>query len=360
MQSCSASRSGRSPVVLVIALAHSWSAVVSAFALRNRVFFKLGVRNVRRRRADGTDRDRADARHDDHRGGARVRRHDEPHDPDLGDRGARLDRRDRVGETRRSRAPPSPSGDATSVDYFDEDVVPLITHELLRSSHFDGVAPAIIESVAAQNLTARQNEPRVTLFASTGPNLAAFGEIRTERGLVVSLDDLRPGEIYLNAEPADDLARRERSHDPRARRQPDARRTRSRDRPVRRNRHGRRRVARRTADGPAAARPSRRGQARADLERRWTRRAASATRTRSRRCFEPTLKRLGLQIDPAKRDALETADQEGNAFMSLFTTFGSFSIFAGFLLIFLIFVMLAAERRESSGSPGRSAHAADT
>ena len=65
--------------------------------------------------------------------------------------------------------------------------------------------------------------------------------------------------------------------------------------------------------------------------------------------LQPTLNRLGLEIDPVKRDALEAADQEGNAFMSLFTTFGSFSIFAGFLLIFLIFVMLAAERRGELG-----------
>jgi putative ABC transport system permease protein len=65
--------------------------------------------------------------------------------------------------------------------------------------------------------------------------------------------------------------------------------------------------------------------------------------------LRPTLGRLGLEIDPVKRDALEAADQEGNAFMSLFTTFGSFSIFAGFLLIFLIFVMLAAERRSELG-----------
>src|SRR5581483_288975 len=40
---------------------------------------------------------------------------------------------------------------------------------------------------------------------------------------------------------------------------------------------------------------------------------------------------------------------QGAAFMSLFTTFGSFSIAAGILLIFLIFVMLAAERRGELG-----------
>src|SRR5205823_5090656 len=43
------------------------------------------------------------------------------------------------------------------------------------------------------------------------------------------------------------------------------------------------------------------------------------------------------------------ADTAGSAFMSFFTTFGSFSIAAGILLIFLIFVMLAAERRSELG-----------
>ena len=63
----------------------------------------------------------------------------------------------------------------------------------------------------------------------------------------------------------------------------------------------------------------------------------------------PVVTPRGLEVDPIKRDALEAADAEGNAFMSIFTTFGSFSIFAGGLLIFLIFVMLAAERRGELG-----------
>ncbi|MBD0318667.1 MAG: ABC transporter permease, partial [Thermoleophilia bacterium] len=65
--------------------------------------------------------------------------------------------------------------------------------------------------------------------------------------------------------------------------------------------------------------------------------------------LQPTLNRLGLEAKPAKADALETADLAGSAFMSFFTTFGSFSIAAGLLLIFLIFVMLAAERRGELG-----------
>jgi hypothetical protein len=62
-----------------------------------------------------------------------------------------------------------------------------------------------------------------------------------------------------------------------------------------------------------------------------------------------TLRPFGLEADPVKQDSLDEADAEGNAFMSIFTTFGSFSIFAGAMLIFLIFVMLAAERRGELG-----------
>jgi putative ABC transport system permease protein len=65
--------------------------------------------------------------------------------------------------------------------------------------------------------------------------------------------------------------------------------------------------------------------------------------------LNPLLARLGLAADNSKQDALKLADEQGAAFMSMFTTFGSFSIAAGILLIFLIFVMLAAERRGELG-----------
>ena len=65
--------------------------------------------------------------------------------------------------------------------------------------------------------------------------------------------------------------------------------------------------------------------------------------------LKPTLDRLGLEADNSREDFIKIADQQGAAFMSLFTTFGSFSIMAGVLLIFLIFVMLAAERRNERG-----------
>ncbi|HEV8249022.1 MAG TPA: FtsX-like permease family protein, partial [Gaiellaceae bacterium] len=67
------------------------------------------------------------------------------------------------------------------------------------------------------------------------------------------------------------------------------------------------------------------------------------------RKLTPVLGPLGLEAVTAKQDALDDADEVGAAFMSMFTTFGSFSIAAGILLVFLIFVMLAAERRGELG-----------
>lgn len=52
---------------------------------------------------------------------------------------------------------------------------------------------------------------------------------------------------------------------------------------------------------------------------------------------------------PAKRDYVQLAEEAGNIFMTLFVVFGLFSIAVGVLLIFLIFVMLAAERKSEMG-----------
>jgi len=66
---------------------------------------------------------------------------------------------------------------------------------------------------------------------------------------------------------------------------------------------------------------------------------------------ETGLQTAGLKAEPIKQDALDTADDAGSEFTTVFLVFvfGSFSIIAGILLIFLIFVMLAAERKRELG-----------
>ena len=56
-----------------------------------------------------------------------------------------------------------------------------------------------------------------------------------------------------------------------------------------------------------------------------------------------------LQVEPAKKDAVDGAELLGAVLVLLFLFMGSFSVAAGVLLIFLIFAMLAEERRSEMG-----------
>ncbi len=65
--------------------------------------------------------------------------------------------------------------------------------------------------------------------------------------------------------------------------------------------------------------------------------------------IEPILAGTEYSIDDVKASNLEEAEFAGNSFTSLFVVLGMFSIAAGVLLIFLIFVLLAAERKSEMG-----------
>jgi putative ABC transport system permease protein len=65
--------------------------------------------------------------------------------------------------------------------------------------------------------------------------------------------------------------------------------------------------------------------------------------------LKPLLEENDLKAEPVKKDAIDQADSGGETFTSIFLLFGQFSVAAGVLLIFLIFVMLAAERKHELG-----------
>ena len=178
--------------------------VLAAFALRNRVFFKLGVRNVRRRRARtalivaglmlGTTIITAalasgdTMSHTIRSTAVKV-----------------MGSTDELIAAKGTNADITTPGDATATAYLPEEIVPQLARHLRRTGYVDGVAPAIVESIAVQDTTTRQNNSRVTLFASTASGLAGFSPIRSTDGTTVSLAALRPGEVYLTAKAADDL-----------------------------------------------------------------------------------------------------------------------------------------------------------
>lgn len=322
-------------------------AGVGALALRNRVFLRLGVRNAARRRSRtalivaglmlGTTLIAAALSTGDtmaHTVRSTVITSLGQTDELISARGAEIELAVQLQA-------------ATTTSYFPEGEVARVREALEGSTLVDGVAPAIFEQVSVQDLTSRQNEPRVLLFASDPAQLAGFGEIRAG-GRAVSLADLGPGEVYLNRDAADELGAAAGDS-------------------VRVLAAGRSASARVRAivhfdgagtDGPALLEPLPAAQALLGEPGRIghimvsNRGGATSGAALSGQVYDllwPTLELRGLEIDTLKQDGLQSADEAGSIFMSLFTTFGSFSIAAGILLIFLIFVMLAAERRGELG-----------
>ena len=338
-------------LVLAAALTIALGAI-AALAVRNRILFKLGTRNLGRRRGRtalivvglmlGTTII-----------AAAMTTGDTMSHTIRSSAVTALGQTDELVSTRGAEDALEASefgggGQAGAVRYFRETLLYEIYPAARHSRVVDGIAPAIVEEVAVVAPRTRQTEPRVTLFASDPGRLDGFGDITLADGGPIALAELKQGAVFLNEEAADELDAREGDI-------------------VRVLAGGRTRSVRVRAivdydgtgtDGPAALMPLNTAQRLLDKEGlikhvlisnlggetdgvRHTDAVLDA--------LQPVLDRNGLEAAPSKRDALEIADQEGSAFMSLFTTFGSFSIVAGILLVFLIFVMLSAERRSEMG-----------
>ncbi|HEX2738363.1 MAG TPA: FtsX-like permease family protein, partial [Acidimicrobiia bacterium] len=241
-------------------------------------------------------------------------------------------------------APPGSAG----MQLFAERAVANVDQVTRGFGAVDGVMPAIIRSVAVQDRTSRQTEPRVTLFAPDAARFAGFGTITGSDGRPVRLGVLAPGSVFLDRAAASALrAHRGDRVDVLA---------------------GGRRLRLKVTD-VVSYRGVGTAKAAMLLPLAYVQRAIGAPGKVeeilvSNRGGEtsgvghtdavvnklrPTLDRRGLAAQPVKRDGLKIADQQGAVFISMFSTFGSFSIAAGILLIFLIFVMLAAERRTEMG-----------
>jgi putative ABC transport system permease protein len=330
---------------LAIGLAGALALVllgVAAFAVRNMVFLRLGVRNVRRRPGRsalivagsmlGTTII-----------AAALATGDTMSQTIRSSAIATLGRADEIVTAKGVDPAQVVEGGGTGAHYFSEGHAAALARAAKPTGLVAGVTPVITELVAVQDVSSRQNEPRVTLFASDPRTLGAFGRMASA-GSTVSLGDLRPGEIYLNAKAADKLAARAG----------DTVRILAgttvqpfRVRAVVRYDGGA------TADAgllmplqPAQRLLNQEGLIKAVFV---ANRGGVGATNEVMRALQPTLAQLGLDADNTKQEALRQADEQGAAFMSLFTTFGSFSVAAGILLIFLIFVMLAAERRGELG-----------
>ncbi len=324
-------------------------AVVALMALRSRVLFKLGVRNVSRRRSRTAIIVSGLMLGTMIIGSALA----------FGDimastvRTSVIDSLGQTDEVVSSRSVDAPDigtlGQSTGARYLTSAEADQVVAAARGSADVDGAGPAISEPVAVQNLTSRSTEPQLTLFATDPGAMTGFGTIRDRSGDPVALDALGPGEVYLDTAAADDLSAG-----------PGDRLTVF---------TGGRPHAVRVADVvdydgtgtdagallvglPAAQRLLGVGS---DVQQVRVSNVGDATSGASRTSaaiasLRPTTDALGLEAQPVKRDGLQQADEQGATFLSLFSTFGTFTISAGILLIFLVFVMLAAERRGEMGT----------
>jgi putative ABC transport system permease protein len=241
------------------------------------------------------------------------------------------------------------TGETTQLAYFDRDAFDEVRASVANDPNIDGVMPLIWEGAGVQSVTTQQTEPRVTIFAPDPAYMEGFGEIRNIEGGTLSMADLRPDEVYINKEAAenfDALPGHQLSvYGP----------------------GGAKKVSVRAIvdyDGitistePGLMMPLAEAQALFEKEgqikhvvisNRGGAEAGAALTEEVIDRVQPTVDSLGLSIEPTKQEDLKSADEDGDAFATFFVVFGSFSIAAGIMLIFLIFVMLAGERKPEMG-----------
>ena len=95
-------------------------------------------------------------------------------------------------------------GAAAGRTYFPASVAGRVRASLDGAGLADGVAPAIVEAVAARAPAQRRNEPRVTLFGADPAAMSGFGEIRAVSGGDRHPLGPRTGEEYVNTTAADE------------------------------------------------------------------------------------------------------------------------------------------------------------
>jgi putative ABC transport system permease protein len=332
---------GSLAAVLAVLLALALAAV-AVLALHNRVFFRLGVRNVRRRRGRAAlivaglmlatalitaSFATGDTMSQSIRSSAL----------------SALGRADEVVGAKGIVAELAAGTPATGTRYLPQADTARIAAAGRASGLVAAVTPVIVQAVAVQDVSSRQYEPQVVLFASDPARLAAFGPMRVG-GRTVSLAELRPNEVYLNSKGAKELGATAGDtvriltgttvETARVRAVVDYAGAATSDYAVLM---------------PLARAQTLLGKPGLIVGMFVANRGGVAASNQVVKALAPTVTALGLETDKTKQNALNAADSVGAAFMTFFTTFGSFSIAAGILLIFLIFVMLAAERRSELG-----------
>jgi putative ABC transport system permease protein len=229
--------------------------------------------------------------------------------------------------------------------YFDDSLLDQVSEDL-SDTNVHGILPVIREQVPLINTGKLLSAPSVTLFAP-GPQYADYTNLTTTKGEAVSLDDLGPNEVYIDKSTAEDIKAEIGDQlllfvgsEPTPLKLAGIVKGAS------------------SANFSFVLMPLDRAQAIFNKPGRINAiyisnsggaldGAKFSDEVEER--LQVPLQGIGLEIETVKKDTLEGADLAGSALTSIFVGFGLFSIAAGVLLIFLIFVMLAAARKAEMG-----------
>src|SRR5215218_268464 len=244
-----------------------------------------------------------------------------------------------------------------TVAKIDESVLGTVDTALAGDPNVDGIMPILDAHVSAVNETKQQAEPNVLLLGADGSRFAGFGGPETTDGSAIDLDAIGPGGVVLSQTAADELDASVG----------DSITLYSENRPHNLT------VAAVTSDTylsgyrrgredyleypgmlmPLAAVQELTGQTgllsavalSGDGDARHGYQQTDAVMDTLR----PVLDGTGLGVDAIKRTSVEAGEKTAGTFTAIFLVLGLFSIMAGLLLIVLIFTMLAAERRAEMG-----------
>ncbi|MGH3088720.1 MAG: ABC transporter permease [Rubrobacteraceae bacterium] len=322
------------------------AAILALSALRNRVAFKMAVRNIPRRRsqtvlivlglmlatllfsASFTTGDTLTS-------------------------SLRTEALTQIGEVDvvlKAETPDNPNqftGPAlTRDDYFDEEIVGDVRNRLEDDEGVAGIMPLAKETVAVG--AGDLNEPRVDVLGMEGSSMDGFDRLVNASGGNLSPADLGEDEVFVSAKTAEELEVG----------RGDTVEAFFGNGPAELEVTGVYESGANPASETSVVMPLGELQSLVEMEDRVNNvlitHAGGALEGGERtgetvEALQPVISSNELAADKIKADTIERSDEAGAQVSSIFLLFGQFSIAAGILLIFLIFVMLAAERKRELG-----------
>jgi putative ABC transport system permease protein len=232
--------------------------------------------------------------------------------------------------------------------YFDQAAFDRIQQALVDDSQVETVAPMVREYVPIVAPSSRLSEPWVAVLGISEPHMAGFGRLEAKNGTAFSVDALPPEAVYMSEGLAAELAVRPG----------DTVSLYLGTNPIDFDIAALYHAGAHPAGKFSVVMPMARLQEMTGHPGEITlvlinnRGDATQGATHSQTvisALNPILDETGLTAEPWKQDALEQADAEGSSIFSAFFMFAQFSVVAGIMLIFLLFVMLAAERKQELG-----------